>query len=70
VSDDPHFAGYRPPTRQRRPGELLWTIVVNHLRWTAELMFRGEGYGWECQFFRETDFRYGRRFILKEEAIG
>jgi hypothetical protein len=59
----------RPPVRQRRPGEVLWTIRVNNVTWSAELKFHGESYGWECQFYRETDFRMGQRFILCEAAI-
>jgi hypothetical protein len=69
MSDDPHFAGYRPPVRQRRPGELIWKVRKDHVTWSCELIFRGESYGWEGQIFRETDFRFWRRFILKQEAI-
>lgn len=32
----------RPPVRQRRPGEPLWTIRVNHVTYSAELKFYGE----------------------------
>jgi len=60
----------RPLVRQRRPGEPLWTIRVNHVTYSAELMFHGESYGWEAQIFRETEFTMGRRFILREKAIG
>ena len=67
--NDPHFAGHVPPPRQRRPGEPLWTIRVNHVTYSAELKFHGESYGWECQSFRETEFTIGRRFILREAAI-
>jgi hypothetical protein len=70
MTDDPHFATHRPPTHQRRLGELLWTVRKDHVTWTCELFFRGESYGWEAQIFRETDLRIGRRFILREEAIG
>jgi hypothetical protein len=70
VTDDPFYSPtHRPPPRQRRPGELLWTIRVNKVTWSAELRFHGESYGWECQVFRETDFTIGRRFIQREEAI-
>jgi hypothetical protein len=70
MTDDPYLAGHRPPQRQRRPGELLWTVRKDHVTWTGELRFHGESYGWEAQIFRETDLRIGRRFILREEAIG
>ena len=56
--------------RQRRSGEPLWTIRVNHVTYSAELNFHGESYGWEAQIFRETDFTIGRRFILRAEAVG
>jgi len=70
VSDNPMHAGHRPPVRQRKPGELLWPVRKDHVNWTCELKFHGESYGWEAQIYRETDFRIGRRFILREEAIG
>jgi hypothetical protein len=66
VSDNPMHAGHRPPVRQRKPGELLWTVRKDHVTWTCELFFRGESYGWEAQIVRETDLRIGRRFILRE----
>ena len=43
---------------------------MNNVKYSAELKFHGETYGWECQIFRETDFTMGRRFILREEAAG
>ena len=70
MTDNPLHSGHRPPARQRKPGEVVWSIRVNQENWSAELKFHGESYGWECQIFRETDFRVGRRFILREEAIG
>jgi hypothetical protein len=70
MSDNPLHSGHVPPVRQRKPGEVVWSIRVNHVNWSAELKFHGESYGWECQSFRETDFRFGRRFILREEALG
>src|SRR5262245_10369916 len=72
VSDDDKDAllwTARPPVRQRRPGEMLWTIPVNNVTWSAELRFHGEGYGWDCAFFRETEFFASRRFLLREEAL-
>jgi hypothetical protein len=70
MSENPLHAGHRPPTRERRPGELLWTVRKDHVTWTCELFFRGKSYGWEAQIFRDTDLRIGRRFILRDEAIG
>jgi hypothetical protein len=49
---------------------LLWTLRKDHVTWTCELKFHGESYGWEAQVFRETDFRIGRRFLLKADTIG
>ena len=69
-SDNPMFWNHVPPQRQRRPGELLWTVRKDHVTWACELFFRGEPYGWEAMIFRETDLRIGRRFILRQEAIG
>ena len=70
MSDDDNDAHLsrtaRQPVRQRRPGEPLWTIRVNNVAYWAELKFHGEGYGWEGTVFRETDFRIGRRFLLRK----
>jgi hypothetical protein len=57
--NNPLHAGHRAPVRQRRPGELIWTVQKNHVTWTCELKFHGESYGWEAQIYRETDLRFG-----------
>ena len=36
---------------------------------TCELRFQGESYGWQTQFVHDTDFAYGRRFLLKAGAL-
>ena len=69
--DDPFYApNYRPEPRQRRRGEPLWTAERAGVEWFAELRFHGGGVGWEAQIFRDGEFVAGRRFILRDEAIG
>jgi hypothetical protein len=67
MGDDPMHSGHHPPVRQRRPGEPLWTIRVNHITYSAELKFHGESCGWECQI-SEYGPHDGRRFIRRDAA--
>ena len=67
-ADNPMLWNHRPPRRQRRPGELIWTVRKDHVTWSCELHFRGESYGWEAQILREGDLHIGRRFLLREQA--
>jgi hypothetical protein len=69
VIDNPLHAGHRPPERQRRRGELLWTVRRDHVTWTCELRFHGESVGWEAQILRENELVIGRTFILRELAV-
>jgi hypothetical protein len=46
MTDDPFYTpGRVSPTRQARPGELLWTVRTDYVTWTFELRFHGENYG-------------------------
>lgn len=71
MPDDSRLWTHKPAPRCRpRPDEPLWSIRKDNVTWSAELFFRGEGYGWEAQILRNGDLRIGRRFLLKEEAVG
>jgi hypothetical protein len=69
VSDD---AFYRPnhqiPPRQPTPGESLWIVRREGVRWSCELFFRGESYGWEAQILRNGELVIARRFDLRRLA--
>ena len=67
-ADNAMLCNHRPLPRQRRPGELVWTIRTDHVTWSCELHFRGESYGWEAQILREGELHTGRRFLLREQA--
>ena len=67
--NNPMHAGHHPPPRQRRPGELFWTVRKDHITWTCELRFHGESVGWEAQILREGELVIGRTFLLREAAI-
>ena len=61
---------HRPAPRCRpRPGEPFWSLGQDHVTWSAEPFFRGEGYGWEAQILRNGQLTIGRRFLLKAEAV-
>ena len=71
VTDEPFYSPtHRPPQRQRRAGELQWTVRSDHATWTCELFFRREFVGWEAQIFRDGELVIGRTFILKGAADG
>ncbi len=70
VSDEPFYTpGYRPPPRQARPGELLWTLQKDDATWLAELRFHGEAVGWEAQAFCNGELVIARMFVLRELAV-
>ena len=65
-NDNAMLWNHRPRQRQRRPGELLWTVQTkDHLTFSSELQFHGESVGWEAQIFRNGALVIGRTFILK-----
>ena len=49
---------------------MQWTVRKDHLTWTGELKFHGEGYGWEAMVLRDGDLAWSRRFLLRQEAVG
>jgi hypothetical protein len=52
MTDDPFYArGYRPPARQPRPSELLWTVRTHDGIRMCEFLFNGAGVGWEARVF-------------------
>jgi hypothetical protein len=59
----------KPPTpRQPRPGERLWTMRKAESVAHAELRCHGEwGFGW--QYFRDGSFLYGRRCVMRSDAL-
>ena len=69
MTDDPYLAGHRPPQRQRRPGELLFTFRDHkHRQVDVELLDRGH-WGVEAMFLIDRELRISRRFDTKELAI-
>jgi hypothetical protein len=71
VSDEPLYSPkYRPPEPSRvpRPGEQVWSVRVNHVTWSCELRYHGEG-GVEAQILRDGDFMIGRRFDTRLLAV-
>ena len=46
---------HKPPVRQPKSGDPLWNVRVNNVKWSAELRFHGESYGWEAQILRDGD---------------
>jgi hypothetical protein len=70
MPDDSLLWTHKPAPRCRpRPGEPLWSVRQEHMTWSAELHFPGEGYGWEAQILRDGELTIGRRFLLKAEAL-
>lgn len=60
---NPHRAAVPGPESRSGPSE------QDHVTWSAQLFFRGEGYGWEVQILRNGELTIGRRFLLREEAV-
>ena len=54
--------------RQPKPGELVWTVRVDHVTWSCEFRFHRESYGWEAQILRSGELFAGQRFVLRELA--
>jgi hypothetical protein len=70
MTDDALLWTYKPAARDRpRPGEPLWSIRKGDVTWSAELRYHGE-YGVEAQILRNGELSIGRRFPLKEQAVG
>ncbi|MFI5302508.1 MAG: hypothetical protein ACHREM_30835 [Polyangiales bacterium] len=71
MSDEPFYSPNRkpPPPPQRRPGEPVWALRKNGHRVDCELKFHGDSYGWECQCLYDGELAYGRRFLVRAQAI-
>lgn len=57
-----------PPPRKPKPGERIWTMRNGGRQIDCELQGHGE-FGWECQFFDDATFVYGRRWNLRASAL-
>jgi hypothetical protein len=74
TSDDDGLPFYhwqrKPPTRKivATPGERLWELRREHVTRAAELIFRGESYGWECRVLREGELFRSWRFLMRAPA--
>jgi hypothetical protein len=69
MSDDAFYSpNHRPPPRQRRPGEPLWSLREDAVTWTAELRNDGAGVGVEAQILCDGELVVGRHFALRELA--
>jgi hypothetical protein len=71
VSDEPFYSPNRQPDppRQLKSGEHVWSLRKNGRQVDCELRFHGESYGWECQCLYNGDLGYGRRFVLRADAL-
>ena len=71
VSDEPFYSPRHkpPPQAQPRPGESVWTLRKNSHRVDCALKFHGDSYGWECQCLYNGELAYGRRFVLRAQAL-
>jgi hypothetical protein len=58
----------KPPVREPRAGERVWSMVKNDKRVDAELREHGEG-GCECQFFYNGELAQGRMWSTREDAL-
>ena len=56
--DDWYSPNRKPPVRKVAtvPGEVIWTITVDHIEWSCEFRFHGESYGWDVRLIRAGDF--------------
>lgn len=70
MTNDSQMSGYRPPPRrtERNRGELLFQFDVGATSWSCELR-TVNNIGVEAQFFCGEDFRAGRLWPFREEAI-
>jgi hypothetical protein len=59
---------YRPPPRDPKPGEPLWSLQKDEHTWSAELRDHGAGVGVEVQILCDGELVSGRRFDLRELA--
>jgi hypothetical protein len=57
------------PIRQPKPGERVSTCAGTGRQVDCELRFHGESYGWECQCLYNGELAYGRRFLMKADAM-
>jgi len=58
-----------PPPQLPNPGELIWTLHKDYVRWSCELRFCGEAVGSEAQILRNGDVVIARTFRLRETAV-
>lgn len=71
MPDDSLLWTHKPASpRQRRPGDVLWSVRKGDESWTCELRFHGETVGWEAQILRDGDLANARTFSLRDLAIG
>jgi hypothetical protein len=56
-----------PPPRVATP-EPIWTLRRGVDTASCRLLCHGE-HGWECQVFRNGEFRYGQRWLLHADAL-
>jgi hypothetical protein len=69
MTDDPYFAGHRPPARLGWPGELLFSFRDGKRRQVdCELRDHGR-FGVEAQFLIDREFTPSRHFDTRELAI-
>src|SRR3954470_12172515 len=57
-----------PAPRKPTPAEHVWTMRKDGKQIDAELRSHGE-WGWECQFYRDGSFLYGRRWQTRAATM-
>jgi hypothetical protein len=60
----------KAPIRTPQPGEPLWTLRSGPATWSCELRVHALGGGFEAQILRKGELVLGRRFVLRDEAVG
>lgn len=69
MADEPRWEPHLlAPACKPRSRERLWTMTKNGKRIDAELLFHAE-YGVEIQFLHEGLMAYGRRWMLRVQAV-
>jgi hypothetical protein len=68
MTSEAHLAGHRPPQREPRPGEPIWTLRKGTESRRAELRDNGAA-GVEFQLFAGDEFLYGQRFHSRAAAL-
>ena len=59
----------KPVVRPKPPSEPVWTLHKGEKRVECEIRYHGEAYGFECVCLYDGELVYGRRFVMKADAL-